>query len=467
MLKKLLPAAFLATSALAAPLPPPGALPPAANQKLAHDILRDLVAVRSVHDVGTAQTANILKGYFLKAGFAPADLVLAADPKHPQQVNLVVRLHGKGKAKPILYLGHTDIVDARPQDWSEAPPFQLTEKNGFLYGRGTTDMKNGDAAVAASLIRLKQEGFTPNRDIIAAFTADEEVGEDQDGVKWLVKNRRELVDAAFAINVDGASGELLDGKRLDYGVETSQKVYLTWHLGTTNKGGHSSEPRPDNAIYQLSEALTKLSRYSFPITLTDTTRTYFTKMAALQGGAKGADMLAAAKGDVAAPQRLTKDTAYNAILHTTCVATMLNAGVQENALPSSAEATVQCRVLPGESADSVKGRIAAAIADPAIKIAMSGTFQPSPPSPLSPEVFGPIEKTVQGMWPGVPVIPAMVAGASDSIFTRIGGIPSYGASGDWDDIHDVRAHGRDERRDAGHFQSSVEFTYRLMKAYTQ
>ena len=285
MLKKLLPAALLATGALAAPLPPPGPLPPAANQKLAHDILRDLVAVRSVHDIGTAQTANILKGYFLKAGFAPSDLVLAADPKHPQQVNLVVRLHGKGKARPILYLGHTDIVDARPQDWSEAPPFQLTEKNGFLYGRGTTDMKNGDAAVAASLIRLKQEGFTPSRDIIAAFTADEEVGEDQDGVKWLVKNRRELVDAAFAINVDGASGELLDGKRLDYGVETSQKVYLTWHLSTTNKGGHSSEPRPDNAIYQLSEALTKLSRYSFPITLTDTTRAYFTKMAALQGGA--------------------------------------------------------------------------------------------------------------------------------------------------------------------------------------
>jgi acetylornithine deacetylase/succinyl-diaminopimelate desuccinylase-like protein len=466
MLKNLLPAVLLATSALAASLPPPGPLPPADNQKLAHDILRDLVAVRSVHDVGTAQTANILRGYFLKAGFAPSDLVLAADPKHPNQVNLVVRLHGKGKAKPILYLGHMDVVDARPQDWS-LPPFQLTEKDGFLYGRGTTDMKNDDAAVAASLIRLKREGFTPNRDIIAAFTADEEVGEDQNGVKWLVKNRRALIDAAFAINVDGASGEIQDGRRMDYGVETSQKVYLTWHLSTANKGGHSSEPRPDNAIYQLSEALTKLSHYSFPITLNDTTRAYFEKMAALQSGAMRADMLAAAKGDAAAQQRLTKDTAYNALLHTTCVATMLNAGVQENALPSSAEATVQCRVMPGESADSVKARIAAAIADPAIKIVMSGTFNPSPPSPLSPEVFGPIEKTVQAMWPGVPVIPAMAAGASDSIFTRMAGIPSYGASGDWDDIADVRAHGRDERRDIGHFQSSVEFTYRLMKAYSQ
>ena len=214
-------------------------------------------------------------------------------------------------------------------------------------------------------------------------------------------------------------------------------------------------------------ALTKLSRYNFPITLNDTTRAYFTRMAAVEGGAKGADMLAAAKGDTAAQQRLTKDTAFNALLHTTCVATMLNAGVQENALPSSAEATVQCRVLPGESADSVKARIAAAIADPPIRITMSGTFNPSPPSPLSPQVFGPIEKTVHEMWPGVPVIPAMAAGASDSIFSRIAGIPSYGASGGWDDIADVRAHGRDERRNIGHFYAGVEFTYRLMKAFSQ
>lgn len=460
---KLLPLIFAAAGAA---LPPPGPLPPAANQALAHDILRDLVAVRSVHDVGTRETAKVLADYFRKAGFAASDIVQVADPKYPHQMNLIVRLHGKGKAKPILYLGHMDVVDARAEDWSP-PPFKLTEKDGFYYGRGTTDMKNDDAALAASLIRLKQEGYRPSRDIIAAFTADEEVGEEQNGVKWLVKNRRDLIDAAFAINVDGAPGEILDGKRLDYGVETSQKVYVTWHLTVTNKGGHSSEPRPDNAIYQLSEALTKLSRYSFPITLNDTTRAYFNKMASLETGAKRADMLAAAKGDAAAQQRLTKDTAYNAILHTTCVATMLSAGVQENALPSSAEATVQCRVLPGESADSVKTRIAQAIADPAIKITMSGTFNPSPPSPLSPDIFGAIEKTVHGMWPGVPVIPAMAAGASDSIFTRNAGIPSYGAGGGWDDIADVRAHGRDERRDMGHFQSDVEFTYRLMKAFTQ
>lgn len=458
--------ALLALTASAAPMPPPGPLPPPASQRLAHDILRDLVAVRSVHAIGTAQTANILKAYFLKAGFAPADVVTAADPKYPHQVNLVVRLRGTGKARPVLWLGHMDVVDARPQDWS-LPPFRLTGKDGWLYGRGTTDMKNGDAALAAALIRLKQEGYRPARDIIAAFTADEEVGEEQNGVAWLVKNRRALIDAAFAINVDGASGEISNGRRLDYGVETSQKVYLTWHLTAANKGGHSSEPRPDNAIYQLSAALTRLAHYSFPIALNDTTRAYFTRMAELESGPKRADMLAAATSDMAAARRLTRDTAFNALLHTTCVATMLSAGVQENALPSSAQATVQCRVMPGESAESVKQRIAAAIADPAIRIAMSGSFQPSPPSPLSPDILGPIEKTVHAMWPGVPVIPVMVAGASDSIFTRKAGIPSYGASGDWDDIADVRAHGRDERRWAPDFYASVEFTARLMKALSQ
>lgn len=450
----------LAMPAVAAPLPPPD------NQKLAHDILRDLVAVRSVHPVGTRETAKILSDYFLKAGFASADVVTVADPKFPHQANVVVRLHGKTKAKPVMWLAHMDVVDARAEDWT-LPPFQLTEKDGYFYGRGTTDMKDGDAGVAAALIRLKQEGFKPNRDIIAAFTADEEVGLEQDGPAWLLKNRRDLVDAGVAINPDGASGEIADGKRLDFGIETSQKVYLTWRLEVTNKGGHSSEPRPDNAIYQLSDGLSKLQHFSFPIRLNETTRAYFQQMAALETGTRKADMLAAAAGDMAAAQRLTHDVAFNALLHTTCVATMLAAGVQENALPSSAQATVQCRVLPGESADSVRAAIAGAVADPAIRITMEGAFFPSPPSPLSPGVLGPVEKVVHQMWPGVPVIPAMAAGASDSIFTRAAGIPSYGISGEWDDIHDVRAHGRDERRKIEDFYGSVEFTYRLMKALSQ
>jgi acetylornithine deacetylase/succinyl-diaminopimelate desuccinylase-like protein len=456
--------ALLATAATAAPLPPPD------NQTLAHDILRDLVAVRSVHAIGTRETAKILSEYFRKAGFARADIVTVADPKFPHQANVVVQLRGqnkdKTKAKPVMWLGHMDVVDARPEDWT-LPPFTLTEKDGYFYGRGTTDMKDGDAGVAAALIRLKREGYIPNRDIIAAFTADEEVGLEQDGPAWLLKNRRDLVDAGVAINADGASGEIANGKRLDYGIETSQKVYLTWHLDVTNKGGHSSEPRPDNAIYQLADGLSKLQHFSFPIRLNDTTRAYFRQMAQFETGACQADMLATAKGDLAAAQRLTRDIAFNAVLHTTCVATMLAGGVQENALPANAQATVQCRVLPGESADSVRAAIAGAVADPAIKITMLGDFFPSPPSPLSPEVLGPVEAVVHDMWPGVPVIPVLAAGASDSIFTRAAGIPSYGISGEWDDIHDVRAHGRDERRKITDFYSSVEFTYRLMKALSR
>jgi acetylornithine deacetylase/succinyl-diaminopimelate desuccinylase-like protein len=464
MLKNLLPAALLATSALAAP--PAAPLPPPANQKLAHDILRDLVAIRAVHDTGTAATAKVIADYFRRGGFAESDIVTVADPKYPKQVNVVVRLHGTGQQKPVLWLAHVDVVDARPQDWS-LPPFQLTEKDGWFYGRGTTDMKDGDASVAAALIRLKQEGFKPNRDIIAAFTADEEVGAEQDGPNYLVRHRRELVDAAFAINADGASGEIADGKRLDFGVQTAEKIYVTWQLEVTNKGGHSSEPRPDNAIYQLSNALVRLQHFSFPLTLNETTRAYFQQMAQFQAGAKKADMLATAKGDMAAAQRLTADVPFNALLHTTCVATMLKAGVQENALPSSAQAIVQCRMMPGETAQGLRDTLTTVIADPQVRITSTGMTNTAPASPVDPKVFGPVTAVASQMWPGVPVLPNMAAGASDSIFTRAAGIPSYGIGGTWDDINDVRAHGRDERRWAPDFYSGVEFTYRLMKAFSQ
>jgi len=461
-MRKSLIAALLLSSASLAQTPAP--LPPPDNQKLAHDILRDLINVRSVHETGTAATAKIIADYFRNSGFPEKDIVTVADPHHASQVNVVVRLRGSGKQKPVLWLSHMDVVDARAQDWS-LPPFQFTEKDGWFYGRGATDMKDGDASVAAALIRLHQEGFKPSRDIIAAFTADEEVGDDQDGVRWLVKERRDLVDAAFAINDDGASGEIDHGKRMDFGIETSQKIYLTLQLETANRGGHSSEPRPDNAIYELSDGLQKLQHFSFPITLNETTRAYFTQMAQFQTGAKKVDMLATAKGDMAAAQRLAKDTSYNALLHTTCVATMLAGGVQENALPSSAQATVQCRLMPGDSDAAVKATLAKVLADPGIRISQPGPYFPSPPSPITPEVFGPVTRVANQMWPGVPVIPAMAAGASDSIFTRNGGIPSYGVGGTWDDINDVRAHGRDERRRAADFYSEVEFNYRLMKEF--
>ncbi|HXN11262.1 MAG TPA: M20/M25/M40 family metallo-hydrolase, partial [Steroidobacteraceae bacterium] len=382
-LRVLMSLAMAAAAAPAAAAPPPGPLPPADNQRLAHDILQEIVAVRSIHDTGTRGVADILLRHFRDAGFPDSALQVLADARYPNQVNLVVRLTGNSKAKPVLWNGHLDVVEARPEDWS-LPPFQLTEQDGYFYGRGTTDMKDGDAAVAAALIRLKQEGYVPDRDIIAAFTADEEVGADQDGMWYLVREHRPLVDAEFAINADGGSGEIDHGRRLDFGIETSEKIYATFSLETTNKGGHSSEPRSDNAIYQLATGLVRLSHYAFPFKTNATTRLYFGRTALTQTGQRRADMRALAGPvlDAAAARRLAADPPFNAILHTTCVATMLSGGHQENALAQRATATVQCRLMPDETVDGARAAIATAIADPAITVKTLGQVVSAGESPL-------------------------------------------------------------------------------------
>jgi acetylornithine deacetylase/succinyl-diaminopimelate desuccinylase-like protein len=438
--------------------------PPADNQKLAHDIFRDIVEVHSVHDVGTKGVADILVKYLKAGGFTDSDIHVVPEPQYPHQVNVVVRIHGKGKGKPVMWICHMDVVEAKAEDWT-LPPFKFTEKDGYFYGRGTSDMKDSDAAVAASLIRLKKEGFVPDRDIIVAFTADEEVGLEQDGPAFLLKEHRDLVDAGLVINPDGASGEIVKDKKVDFVVETSEKTYVTYKLEVTNKGGHSSEPRPDNAIYELANGLVKLVKFQFPYRTNATTRLYFQRRAMLETGAMRADMQAMAKEptDLAAAARLSKLTEMNAILHSTCVATMLNAGVQENALPSRADAVVQCRIMPDETVAGTQATLEKVLSDPAIKVSVMGGVVHGPESQPTPEVLGSIEKVVHAMWPGKPVIPAMGAGASDSLYTRSAGIPSYGVGGAWEDIDDVRAHGRDERRKQDSFYESVEFTYRLMK----
>jgi acetylornithine deacetylase/succinyl-diaminopimelate desuccinylase-like protein len=295
------------------------------------------------------------------------------------------------------------------------------------------------------------------------------VGEEQDGMWYLVREHKPLVDAEFALNPDGGSGEYADGKRLDFGVETSEKTYVTYTMETMNRGGHSSEPRPDNAIYELANGLVKLSHFEFPFKTNATTRTYFGKLAAQQTGQTRADFeaLSQPKLDLAAAKRVAADTAFNAILHSTCVATMLAAGHQENALAGSATATVQCRIMPDETVDGTKAALEQAVADPGIKVSVLGIVVSSPESQLNPAVMGGVQKVVQSMWPGVSVLPQMVAGASDSIFTRNAGIPSYGVGGGWNDIHDLRMHGRDERHEINDFYTSVEFTYRLMKELSQ
>jgi len=455
----------------AGPIPPSGPVPPADNQKIAHDIFKDLVEVRSVHDIGTQGTADVIVKYLKANGFTDADIHIAPETKYPHQVNVVVRIKGKGKGKPVMWICHMDVVDAKKEDWSAGlDPYKFTEKDGYYYGRGTSDMKDEDAAVAASLIRLKKEGYVPDRDIIVAFTADEEVGLEQDGPNFLVQHRKDLVgDAGLVINPDGGSGEIKNGKRIDFAIETVQKTYMTFKMETMNKGGHSSEPRPDNAIYQLAGGLTNLSKYVFPYKTNATTRAYFATIAQQSSGQRKADLVAVSEEplDTAVAARLAQDISINAILHTTCVATMLKAGVQENALPSSATATIQCRVFPGETVEQVRSTIAKVAADPNIKVSLLEPVQPAPETVPDPKVMGSVAKVVHGMWgKDIPVMPTMAAGASDSIFTRAAGMPSYGVGGGWSDIDDVRAHGRDERDEKGNFYQTVEFTYRLMKELT-
>lgn len=440
----------------------PGPVPPQNNQALAHDALAEMVAIRSTHEVGTAEVAKVVVKYLKAGGFADKDIVVVADPKYPHQVNVVVRLKGKGKARPILWNGHMDIVEAKPEDWS-VPPFQLTEKDGYYYGRGTSDMKQDDVAMLASLVRLKQEGFVPDRDIIIAFTADEEVGLEQDGPAFLLRDHRDLIDAEYAIDTDGANGELQNGKRTALDVETAEKTYVTLKLEVTNRGGHSSEPRPDNAIYSLAAGLNRLAAWQYPFKTNASTRLYFQREASLQTGQLKADMLAVAAPtlDQAAAARLARDPSLNAILHSTCVATMLAAGHQENALAQRADATVQCRVMPDETPEQTRKTIEGVVADPDIKVTLPLDVVSGPETVPSPAVLAKVQKVTDSMWQGVTVIPAMGAGASDGLFFRGGGIPTYGINGVFEE--ESRMHGRDERVGVQAFYESVEFTYRLMK----
>ena len=395
-----------------------------------------------------------------QAGFADQDIRIAGDVDRKK--NLVVRLRGSGRMKPILLLAHLDVVEAKKDDWS-VDPFTLLEKDGFFYGRGTTDDKAMAAIWIANLIRYKEEGFVPSRDIIVALTADEETG-DANGVSWLLKNHPDLIDAAFALN-EGGGGRSEGGKYVYNAVQASEKVYITFQLEVKNPGGHSSIPRKPNAIYQLAAGLSRLAAFDFPVQLNEITRSYFQKMSSLESGQKAADMLAVTKNppDQAAVKRLSETPAYNAQLRTTCVATRLDAGHADNALPQSARATVNCRVLPGQSTDEVQSTLERILADPAIQVTWIDRAKLSKPSPLSADVMQPIERVTEKMWPGVPVVPIMMTGATDGLYLRNAGIPTYGVSGLFGDINDSRAHGRDERLGVTQFYEGLQFLYELVK----
>jgi acetylornithine deacetylase/succinyl-diaminopimelate desuccinylase-like protein len=445
----------------ASPAPP---LPPAADQQLAQDMLKSLVEINTTHAHGSTEAAKAIQGWLLTAGFPAGDVIFLAPPDHPTKGNVVVRYRGKHASDPLLFLGHLDVVEAKAEDWS-VDPFKLTRQDGWFYGRGTFDMKDGDAALVESLIRLKREKFVPDRDIIVAFTADEEAGGDANGPAFLLKEHRDLIDAALVVNLDGGGGNTKHGERQFFEVGTSEKTYLTFTLETTSPGGHGSLPGPDNAIYRLADGLGRLEAFKFPVMLTATTRASFDKLAALESEPAASDMRAVAQSppDLAAAERLSQNVRLNAQLRTTCVATLISGGHAENALPQRAKATVQCRMLPGDSADNVQNLLIACLADPAIHITLDAPPIVSPESPPTPQIMKKVAALTHSMWPNVPLIPTMATGFSDDRQTRNAGMASYDISGVWQDVDENRAHGRDERIGIQAFDESVEFTYRLLK----
>ena len=431
---------------------------------LARDLLKELVAIPSTESrVGSTPAAEAMAKRLRDAGFAAEDVRILGPS--PRKQNLVARIHGTGKRKPILLLAHLDVVEAPQADWS-TDPFQLVEKDGFFYGRGTYDVKEGVALLTANFIRWKKEGLRPDRDLILALTADEENGE-ENGVKWLLEKHRDLVESAYCLNTDG--GDFLygpDGRTLLTAMQVAEKWYLDWKLEVVNPGGHSSRPRKDNAIYKLASALGRVESLQFPAGLNEVVRAYFTKQAPLIGGTIGADMRAAAASpsDDAAVARLSVSPFYNGLLRTTCVATMVQAGHAPNALPQVATANVNCRVLPEMTLDQVRQALTQAVNDPEVKISIVGDPTPGPASPLDPEVTRTMERVVSEMWPGLPVVPVMDTGASDGKWLRAAGISTYGISGVFVDPENKRAHGKDERVGVEDFYGGVDFYDRLVKA---
>jgi acetylornithine deacetylase/succinyl-diaminopimelate desuccinylase-like protein len=446
-----------------------------ARKQRARDIFKQLIEINTTDSIGsTTAAAEAMAQRLRDAGFSASDAQVLGP--NARKGNLVARLRGTGARRPILLMGHLDVVEARREEWS-VDPFHFLERDGYFYGRGTQDMKSADAIFVAALIRLREEGYRPDRDIILMLTADEETGK-FNGVEWLLQNHRDLIDAEFALNPDGGGVYTRNGKPAMMSVDASEKLYADYQLEVNNPGGHSSLPVADNAIYHLSDGLARIERHQFPFELNGVTRAYFEKMATIESGQVAADMKAITKKspDAAAIARLDADPLSHATMRTTCVATRLDAGHANNALPQTARAIVNCRILPGHTAEEVRLNLIQVLADPKIavryvsdagEISDAAPNQPSgAPVELQPDVMKPLEKVANAMWPGVPVIPTMATGASDGVFTNGAGIPTYAISGLAVDFDDVRAHGRDERLRVDSFFTGLDFYERFLKALT-
>jgi acetylornithine deacetylase/succinyl-diaminopimelate desuccinylase-like protein/cytochrome c553 len=449
---------------------------PAEQEALAKGLLKELVEINTTPSGNSTRAAEAVAARLKAAGFPESDVRVLAPAAN--KGNLVARLRGRDTGrKPIILLAHLDVVEASRQDWT-VDPFTFLERDGWFYGRGTTDDKDEAAIWTATLIRLRREGFVPDRDLVLLLTADEEGGP-HNGVDWLLTNHRALIDGAFVLN-EGGGGVVKQGRRLSHNVQASEKTFQNFEMVVTNSGGHSSLPRKDNAINQLAAGLTRLAAYTFPLRFTQVTRAFFERMAALESPAVGAAMrtLLRDPADAAAGALLSDMPEYNARLRTTCVATQFEGGQAMNALPQRARAIVNCRILPGESpadvlatvrrlvAEGVPGSVTGGVTDEAISIRPTFEAEVVSPSPLVPEVLGPIEEITGQLWPGVPVVPTMGTTGTDGFYFRRAGIPVYGVSGVFDDIEDIRAHGRDERIHETWFFEGLEFSYRLIKRLT-
>ncbi len=461
--RRILIAAVLVCSIAASASAQTPPLPPPADQQLAHDIYKQFIEIKSGFTSGaTTPVAEAAAARLRAAGFPDADIFLGGPI--PTKHNLVVRLHGSGAHKPILLLAHEDVVEANRADWSaDLDPYVFTEKDGYFYGRGTSDDKDQAAVWIANLIRMKRENFVPDRDIIVALTADEEGGGPYSGIQWLIKNHRDLIDAEFALN-EGGYGELSHGVKISNDLQAAEKYMVSFRFEVHNKGGHSSLPVPDNAIYHLAGALTRLAAFGFPLKTDDTTAVYFRQMSTIETGPtsalKGFDPTSQASLERAA----AASPMWNSMLRTTCVATQLEGGHAINALPQLAAANINCRVLPEDSIEYVQSTLKRIVADDQVSIAILGEAGKAPGSPLNPQIVKAVTDATQHEWPGVPVVPVMLTGATDGKYLRIAGIPTYGVQGFFMDRDDIRFHGRDERLLASSFYEGQQFLYDLVKS---
>ena len=445
----------------AAAAPPAGTFSPEPDRQLVRAVYEELVNINTSYSTGqTTPAAEAVARRLIAAGFPKEDVaVLGAAP---QKANVVARYRGTGTARPLLLLAHLDVVEAKRSDWS-VDPFTLLEKDGYFYGRGTGDDKAQAAIWVANLIRMKREGYRPARDLIVALTADEEGGGPFNGVDWLLANRRDLIDAEFCVN-EGGWGEMRNGQRLLNLIQVGEKHVANYRLEVRNPGGHSSMPVPENAIYRLAAALQRVAAHEFPFRLNEVTRAYLAKLAELQAEPLASQLRQAAAGSPEAQRAVAAASPqWNAVMRTTCVATGLDGGHAANALPQTAGARINCRILPDETPQDVEAALRTAIGDEKVEVSITDAGGASPMSPMREDLLGITRTLTSQFWPGVATVPYMVMGGTDGSALRKAGIPSYGVQGIFYESADIRFHGRDERVGVREFYEAQEFLYRLVK----